>query len=91
MRARNPCGIAVTPTQAATPATHGLRRDDRRSESDIQSFAIANTASSVLDVTSVTLTGADPGQFQITGDGCSPIATSPGLELLRQRRVQPNR
>jgi hypothetical protein len=75
----DPCGIAASPTQSAAPSSHDFGALTVGSESDIVAFSIGNTASSVLDVTSVTLMGPNAGQFDLTGEGCSPSMTSPGL------------
>lgn len=75
----DPCGISVTPTQQAQPTAHDFGQAPVGGQSDIQSFNVANTASSVLDVTGVALIGANPDQFQLTGDGCTPARTSAGL------------
>jgi hypothetical protein len=75
----NPCGIAVSPTQAVTPTSQDFGSQTVGTESDPAPFSVENTASSVLDVTSVTLTGPDASQFKLTGDGCTPARNSPGL------------
>jgi len=67
----DPCGLAVTPTQQATPSSQAFADTPVGGQSDIQSFFVADMSSSVLDVTDVSLTGADPSAFEKTGDGCT--------------------
>jgi hypothetical protein len=85
----DPCGIAVSPTQAATPSSNDFGAIPVGSASDVAAFSIGNTASSVLDVTSVTLMGPDAGQFALTGEGCSPSMTSPGLNCFVNAAYRP--
>ena len=66
------------PDAAATPAARNYGSLTVGTESDPEPFSIENTASSVLDVTSVTIIGADASQFKLAGDGCSPAKTRPG-------------
>ena len=72
----------MTPTQRVVPSSQNFGSATVGGQSDIASIAVGNTASSVLDVTSVTLEGANPGQFEITGDGCTPGMTSAGLNCI---------
>lgn len=67
----SPCGVAVTPVQEAVPATHAFAETAVGGQSDIQSFFAADRGSSVLDVTDVSLIGANPADFEKTGDGCT--------------------
>ena len=75
---QDPCGIAVTPTTDPVPAAATFAETPLGGLSDLQAVYIADTSSSVLDVSSVDLTGAHPGDFQVTGDACTPGATSAG-------------
>jgi hypothetical protein len=73
-----PCGIAVDPTASASPLAHTYGATTVGQEGDVQAFAIENTSSSVLDVSSVTLLGDNPGDFRLTGDGCTVGGTASG-------------
>ena len=85
----DPCGIAVTPTQASSPASQDFGTITAGTHTDVASFSIENEASSILDVTSVTLMGPDAGQFELTGDGCSPARNSPGLNCFVNAAYSP--
>jgi hypothetical protein len=76
--ALGPCGIAVDPTANATPSTYTFAQTAVGSQSDIQAFFVANTGSSVLDVSEVSLIGPNAGDFEQTGDGCTVTGVSAG-------------
>ena len=85
----DPCGVAVSATQQVTPSTSTFPETAVGSQSDIQALVVMNTASSVLDVTSATLIGANPAEFEKTGDSCTLNATAPGLECILNVRFSP--
>jgi virginiamycin B lyase len=87
--ALGPCGIAVDPTAAATPTSATFSSTAVGAKSDIQAFHIANTSSSVLNVSSVTLIGANPEDFEKTGDGCSIVGIPAGGTCIVNVRFAP--
>ena len=86
---KGPCGIAVTPMQEVTPASLAFPDTPVGDRSFIDAFLVANHGSSVLDVTDVSLTGQDPGDFQITGNGCTLSVTPPGNGCVVNVRFTP--
>ena len=64
------CGLTTSPTVQADPATGSFAETAVGSQSDGIALFLANRSSASLDVATVSLTGADPGDFEIT-DGCT--------------------
>jgi hypothetical protein len=61
----NPMGMSISPTDKAYGGvTVGGRSPD-------QTFVITNTGALTLNISSVMITGANPGQFEITMDNCT--------------------
>jgi hypothetical protein len=85
----DPCGIAVAPTTEASPASHAFADTEVGAESDIQALFVANTASSVLDVSELNLSGANPEDFEITGDACTAGPSPPGGGCVVNVRFNP--
>jgi virginiamycin B lyase len=90
--AGEPCGIAVDPTVAPRPAVHSFPPARVRGQGEIKDFFVANTSSSALDVSSVTVVGEDPREFVKTGDSCvtSLIAAGGGCHLNARFRPRAN-
>ena len=86
---KGPCGIAVTPIQEVTPASYVFPGTPVGGRSYIDAFLVANHGSSVLDVTDVSLVGQDPGDFEITGDGCTLSVTPAGNGCVVNVRFTP--
>lgn len=87
--ADDPCGMAVSPTQQATPSSLSFPRTRVGAGSDIQSLFVANTSSSLLDVTDVSLVGRDAGDFDLTGDGCTVNVTPPSSGCVLNVKFRP--
>ncbi len=85
----DPCGMAVSPTQEPSPSSYAFSDTAAGSHSAIQAFAVANTASSVLDVTGVSLVGPNPAEFEKAGDGCTPNSTAAGNACFINVRFAP--
>jgi hypothetical protein len=88
--AQDPCGIAVSPTAESAPASYAFAKTVVGGASDIQAFYIADGGSSVMDVSSAGLAGANPGDFEITGDGCTGTEASAGLGCVLNVRFTPS-
>jgi virginiamycin B lyase len=86
---KGPCGIAVTPTQEVTPSSYAFPDTPVGDMSYIDAFLVVNHGSSVLDVTDVSLVGRDPGDFAITGDGCTRSVTPAGNGCVVNVRFTP--
>jgi hypothetical protein len=85
----DPCGIAVSPTAEVAPSAHDFGAAETGDVSQIQAFLVANTGSSVLDVTELSLSGPNPGDFEITGDACSLGSTPAGNGCIVNVRFAP--
>jgi virginiamycin B lyase len=85
----SPCGIAVDPTASAEPALHRFADTGPERHSEAATLVVRNTSSSVLDPTGATLAGADPGDFEITGDGCTVNVVAAGQICVMNVRFQP--
>ena len=90
--AGEPCGIAVDPTVTPRPAVHAFPPARVGGQGEIKDFFVANTSSSALDVSSITVVGEDPREFVKTGDSCvtSLIAAGGGCHLNARFRPRAN-
>jgi hypothetical protein len=84
-----PCGIAVDPTATASPSAATFASTAVGAKSDIQAFHVSNTSSSVLNVSSVSLSGANPGDFEKTGEGCTAAGIPAGGTCVLNFRFAP--
>jgi len=85
----SPCGIAIDPTAIAEPAEHRFADTGPGDRSEVATLVLHNTSSSVLDPTAANLAGADPGQFEIVGDGCTVNVVAAGQICVLNTRFQP--
>lgn len=76
--AADPCGIAVDPTAAAEPSQQTFADTAVGSRSDTATLVLRNTSSSILDPSGVSIVGANPGDFELSGDGCTVNVVSAG-------------
>lgn len=75
--ALGPCGIAVSPTMEVSPSSGEFAEVPVGARSEILSVFVGNTSSSLLDVSDVSLAGADARDFEMTGDGCTLNVAAP--------------
>ena len=87
--ADDPCGIAVSPTLKVTPPSHTFPPTAVGGTSGIHAFLVTNTSSSVLDVSAVSIVGANSGDFEKTGDSCTVNVTPAGSGCILNVRFTP--
>jgi len=81
-------GVAGTLGVTITPASLGFAKQAIKSVSPYQSVTITNTGTATLDLTSLTLTGANSGEFVLMNEDCqSTIA--PGANCFVEIGFQP--
>ncbi len=72
-------GVPNLPAASIAPSSRDFGGPPVGSVSTAQQFTITNTGVADLMVSGVSLNGADPGQFRITGDGCGGATVPPSL------------
>jgi hypothetical protein len=69
--------IVTEPDIWVTPTNENFGQVQVGTKSPAQTFTVGNNGNADLDVGGITLTGSDPGQFEITFDGASGQTISP--------------
>ncbi len=87
--AHGPCGIAVSPTLKVTPSSSTFPATAVGDKSEIRALLVTNTSSSVLDVSGVSIVGANAGDFEKTGDSCTVNVTPAGSGCIVNVRFTP--
>lgn len=87
--AHDPCGIAVSPTLKVTPSSATFPATAVGDKSEIRALLVTNTSSSVLDVSGVSIVGANAGDFEKTGDSCTVNVTPAGSGCILNVRFTP--
>ena len=70
--------IPPAPAVALDPASVGFGDQAVGSSSGAQRITVSNSGHAVLEISTVTVTGANPGDFSISSDGCASTAVAPG-------------
>jgi len=83
-------GNGVAPALALLPESWDFGPLAAGSRSEASGFAVRNDSADPLDLGAVALTGADPDQFVVSGDGCSDSTLASGAECLVRVRFAPD-
>jgi hypothetical protein len=83
-------GEGVAPAVTLAPSAFDFGTQAAGSKSDGHAFAVRNDGSASLDLSTVSIVGADLDQFALAGDECSGEALAPGAECLVRVRFTPD-
>lgn len=71
-------GTAIAPQLSLSPATHDFGAAAVGSVGPAQTFELHNESAEPQSIETVSLGGADVGEFQLRSDGCSETSIAPG-------------
>jgi hypothetical protein len=82
-------GEGVAPAVTMTPGAFDFGAATNGTRSPAQTFVVRNDGDSATEIGSVSIVGANLGQFQVTGDECTGVALGRGGECLVRVRFTP--
>ena len=82
-------GTGVQPAISLTPPSHAFGSTSLGTPTATQAFVATNTGSAPLHIGAVSLTGADPGDFDVHADGCSETTLGPAATCTVDVRFDP--
>lgn len=81
-------GVTGTVNVTVSPSSLSFQTQPLKALSPYQSVFITNTGTSTLSLTSITLTGANPGEFKLVNENCGSTI-SPGASCFVEIASQP--
>lgn len=82
-------GEGVAPAVTMTPGSFDFGAATSGTRSPAQTFVVRNDGDTAVEMGSVSIVGANLGQFQVTGDECTGVALGSGGECLVRVRFTP--
>jgi hypothetical protein len=83
-------GEGLAPAVTLMPAAYDFGSQAAGSKSAGHAFAVRNEGSAPLDLSNVSIVGADLDQFALAGDECTGTTLAPGAECLVRVRFAPD-